>query len=402
MNRKRPKNGQSRAQKLSLNSILKEDFREAFTGRVASWCETATIISVLASLLFLYKNNKAFDDGDQRFFEGNGDQVISDCFNSILNANKHRLPFEFRQWVESTVPNFQWPALDALHNAFNYIVTQYTTNVKNNLKIWCYSRIKTFFKLRRHQMNLMDDQLNITDIDVTNATKAVLFNNVIPTENVNMLLHQARMIGIPVGQKLCDVVRYRWFETIPIFLNIQRAVFEYHEHYSILNELWRKYHQDPVNNRKPTVPRPPKINNFRVIPVHDFKMKHIRIDISQFFKMVKPMGVMKGGVGVRGFKIDIHESDYKKDPSTYWDRVFDMKKIVRIGGKKEFDFGIVTDSVDVSLCYVKPERETIEYTDGDINFMYERGDFVFVLGMDPGVRTWNATVRKHIQSGVEV
>lgn len=27
---------------------------------------------------------------------------------------------------------------------------------------------------------------------------------------------------------------------------------------------------------------------------------------------------------------------------------------------------------------------------------------MFVLGLDPGVRTWNVTVRKHIASGVEV
>lgn len=69
---------------------------------------------------------------------------------------------------------------------------------------------------------------------------------------------------------------------------------------------------------------------------------------------------------------------------------------------QEFDFAIVTDSVSVSLCFVKPEQQCQPLSNDEIKTMYENHQFTFVLGIDPGVRTWNATVRKHILSGVEV
>lgn len=76
MKRKRAKIGKFRVIKLSLNSVLKDEYRENFVTVVENWCHTATIISVLASLLFLYKNNKAFDDNDENFFRGNGYATI--------------------------------------------------------------------------------------------------------------------------------------------------------------------------------------------------------------------------------------------------------------------------------------------------------------------------------------
>lgn len=400
--RKRPKNGQSRAVKLALKSVLRDEYRDAFVAQVEKWCHVATKISILGSLLFLFKCNKAFDDDDNLFFRGNGTNVLKECFNSILNGKHHTLPLAFRDLVQSTMPNFEWPELSALANAFNYLIQQYTTNVKNNIKVWSYSRIHTFFKLQRHQLNLLN--MNITEIDVKNATKYVMFNNIDPTENVRRLLDQAVMIGIPVGQCFRDIVRTNWFQTIPIFINIQRQVFEFHQNYELLNDLWRRYYRDPANNRKPTIARPPKIRNFHVIPVHNFKMKHIRIDSHQFYQMACKLDALKAK-GWFGRPKNISKAEYDRDPaqkSHYWNLIFKMDKISKVGNRKEFDFAIVTDSVAVSLCYVKPERPLIEFTNEQINDMYENNQFTFVLGMDPGVRTWNATVRKHIQSGVEV
>lgn len=80
--------------------------------------------------------------------------------------------------------------------SFNYLVDQYRTNVRNNLSTWSYSRIKSFFSLQCYASNIMGH--NISDIDVKNATKKVMFNITERTANVNLLLDQARMIGIPV------------------------------------------------------------------------------------------------------------------------------------------------------------------------------------------------------------
>lgn len=286
-------------------------------------------------------------------------------------------------------------------NAFNALVDQYKTNVKNNIKTWSYSRVHTFFKLKRYELNLVEE-LNITVLDVKNATKAVMFNNITPTENVTRLLEHARMIGIPVGRNFTNFVIANWFQTIPIFINIQWQVFEHHERYSFLNTAWNNYHRDPVNNAQPTVARPPKIRNFRVIPVHDSQMKHIRIDHHQFYQMACILGAVKLAKGKRGKLVNIGKDVYDGNLSYYWGQVFDMAKIEKNCNGKEFDFAIVTDSVDCSLIVQKPLHPANEHTNEEIDEMYNNKKFTFVLGMDPGVRTWNATVRKHIQSGVEV
>lgn len=401
MKRKRKLDGKIRCNKITLNqSLLNTPYRERFVNLVTEYCHTATIITVLASLLFLFENNRAFDADEHQFFSGCGYKLIEKCFTSILDENHRTLPLAFRQIIERAVPNFRWPQRQGMQNAFNNLIDQYKTNVKNNLITWSYTRIKKYFTLQRYELNLLG--FNISDIDVKNATKAVLFNNITATENVNRLLHQAEMIGIPVGQKFCNIVRCRWFQTIPIFINIQRQIFEHHQRYELLNDLWRRYYRDRVNNTKPTIARPPKINNFVVIPIHDFKMKHIRIDVHLYYQIACKLGALKIAKGVRDQPIDISKSVYNKDPAAYWGFIFDMDEIERIGKGKDFDCAVVTDSVAVSLCFVKPERPSIEYTDDQIRYMYENKWFTFVLGMDPGVRTWNATVRKHIESGVEV
>lgn len=210
-----------------------------------------------ASLLF-FLIQKASDDDDDDFFHGHGENEIEECFNSILNGKKYQLQLPFRHLVEQTIRNFQWLETGGLGNAFNTIVRQYKTNVKNNIKMWSYSRIHTFLKLQRYELNLFGH--NISDIDAK-----MPLNLLCSTTS-----RQVQMIGIPVGQRL--------FKTIPIFINIQRQIFEHHERYELLNDLWHRYHRDRVNNAMPRIVRPLKIRNFRVIPIHDYKMKHIRID----------------------------------------------------------------------------------------------------------------------------
>lgn len=78
-----------------------------------------------------------------------------------------------------------------------------------------------------------------------------------------------------------------------------------------------------------------------------------------------------------------------------------MDIISETGKDKEFDCAIVTDSVAVSLSLVKPECPSNELTYEQIKTMYDDHQFEFVFGTDPGVHTWNGTVRKHIRTGIE-
>lgn len=402
-NRKRARNGKPNVTKCTLNKILHPDHCQNFSELIRGYCITATIISVLSSMFFLYKCNRAFDDEDYGFFHGNGADQIRECFGAILSEKKHTLPSTFKDIIERSVPNFWWPERQGLGNAFNSLVDQYTTNAKNNIKKWSYSRIHTFFKLKRFQLNLNGHQ--ISDIDVKNATKAVMFANIARlSDNVKLLLEQAELLGIEVGVKLCDIVGHKtkWFETIGLFINIQRQIFKHHERYELLNDAWRRYLRNPVVNAMPTVARPPLIRNFRVIPLHDFHMKHIRIDIHLFYQIACKLGALKKAKGIFGQPINITKKDYDRNLSEHWDSVFDMSKIMKICGNRTFDFAIVTDSVAVSLCFMKPECVPIEPTNEQIKDDYINKKFTFVLGIDPGVRTWNATLRKHIESGTEV
>lgn len=154
---------------------------------------------------------------------------------------------------------------------------------------------------------------------------------------------------------------------------------------------------------QPIVPRPPKIRNFNAIPVHNYHLKHIRVDVSLFYEIACKLGALKKGMGKNGRKVNIPRDWYNANPANFWGYVFDMPKINRIGGRnKRFDCTIMTDSVSVSLIYVKANRALNQIDLERIRRMYENNEFVYELGVDPGVRTWNATCRRRIATGSEV
>ncbi|XP_031618447.1 uncharacterized protein LOC116337743 isoform X2 [Contarinia nasturtii] len=418
MRRKRAKNGRSTSLKMTLNQVLREEYRAPFIDQVTYWCLSATMITTLASLLFLFKANKAFDDENVRFFKGESDEytndefnkyvngVIGECFTSVLQENYHKLPLAFRRTVEQACPDFlcpeNWPAREGMGNAFNHLITQYITNVKNNIRVWAFSRIKKFFTLRRYELNLNRQGNLITELDVKRATKIVMFQSRVERNaNIDLLLNEAAGIGLPINVHFQNLIRDRWFQSIPIFINIQRQIFDFHAKYEMLKQRWFQYRRDPNNNVMPTTPLPPKIKNFLVVPIHDFDMKHIRIDIHLFYLIARKFGALKLAKGKRGQPINIEKTEYDSNPAIYWDLIFDLPKISKLGNGKEFDFAVATDSVAVSLCFVKPERNTPELDNNTIKEKYNNFEFDYVLGIDPGVRTWNATVRKHVRSGNE-
>lgn len=87
----------------------------------------------------------------------------------------------------------------------------------------------------------------------------------------------------------------------------------------------------------------------------------------------------------------------------YWDQVCDMLKIRRMGkSKKEFRFRFLSDGVSVSLQY---DREKSESQPIDLEAIRQKLRdcfFWYILGIDPGMKTWNATVRRTCQTGKEV
>lgn len=399
-----------RAVKMTLFQALKPKFRKAFMQLMHKWCLAATAISFLASLLLLFKANKAVDDDDENFFNGNGTRIIQNCFLEVLN--RFTLPPEFRRMIENNMPNFVWPIRDGMNNAFNSLYEQYETNVKNNVKMHYVSRMKAFLKMKCFELNHGSQRFRTLDhfdsTDIKNTLKYLINQRIWTADPVRIrklkfLLNEVLLVGGPRDFALKKFVNVNWFASLRMWIKIQRQISKFHMQNSYLYGLWHKYKEDPENNKKPIVEKPPKIRNFIAIPIHDFDLKHIKIDCTLFFEIACKLGALKRAKGLRGQPVNISREEYYQNPAQWWKYVFDMKKINKIGKRnKTFDCTIVTDSVSVSLMYIKCDRPLTEIDVQKIKDMYDNERFVYELGIDPGVRTWNATVRRHIATDTEV
>lgn len=207
-----------KSQKLGLKGVLREEYRVPFMNQVFDWCHTATEICVLGSSLFLYNTNVACDDERTlNYFNltvADGCKIIKNCFDAVLQANCRTLPAGFLEIVQRADPelnNFEnWPVRSALNNALNALKTQYITNVRNNLYMHCFTRLKQFFLILQFEANMqLQDDEKITDLDVRNATKELVLGTVVQnrTPYVDYLLGYAYLIGVPHEQPFKDFVK---------------------------------------------------------------------------------------------------------------------------------------------------------------------------------------------------
>lgn len=70
--------------------------------------------------------------------------------------------------------------------------------------------------------------------------------------------------------------------------------------------------------------------------------------------------------------------------------------------KKQFDHQIVSDGVSATVLYLKADRPKPSVSKQEVLRRYFSGWYSYLLGIDPGMRTWNATVRKCLRTGEEV
>lgn len=406
-----------RAIKSSLNKVLLPQYRTPFIQLMESYCLAATEISFLGSMLFLHKVNDAFDNKNEDFFNQNGTAVIRECFLGVVDDGNHaNLPAAFRINVQQHRPNIPWPNRVGMGNTFNYLYQQFEDNTKTNLKTWYVTRIKAFLRMRCYEFNhgklVHRKPANIgvfNETDVKNTAKYLVnqrdWTGRSPERQRKMqfLLNEVERIGGPPDNNLKQFVTRDWFKAIKMFVNISRQIDHFHKTYAFLNTAWARYMKDRRTNQQPRVPRPPKVNNFKAIPVHDYHLKHIRIDTKQFYEIASKFMVLKEAKGKRGKPVNISREVYNSYPAYFWGKLFDMDKINQIGGNNmQFDFSIVTNSVSVSLNYIKLNCESNEIGLEQIKEMYDKCEFVFELGIDPGIKTFNATVRRRIANQTEV
>lgn len=401
---------QLRAIKMTLHRALRPEFRAPFTELMYKYSRIGTTISFLASHLFLYKVNA----GDANFFAGNGDEEIHKCFLGVLRENYHDLPAAFLDMVNRNVPNdFVWPTRDGMGNAFNQLYENYQTNTKNNLKVHYVSRIKKFLRMKCYELNhgrqrYRAQQHHFDGTDIKNAAKYLVnqrdwSRGEERTRKMWFLLEEVKKVGGPVDFNLKEFATKHWFASLRMWVEIQRHIEKFHATYGYLNHIWAKFKEDRINNKEPTAPQPPKIDNFNAIPLHNFHLRHIQVDNTLFYAIACKLGALKVAPGQRKKFINISAEEYKANPHRWWGHVFDMRKINRLGKRhKTFDCTIMTDSVSVSLMFIKANRPLVETDVEKIKEMYRNEQFVYELGIDPGARTWNATVRRHIATNTEV
>lgn len=327
------------------------------------------------------------------------------------------MPAEFRHWVAANATaGFEWPSSDTLGNALKYLREQYADNVTTNLRTHCKNRLKLFFRLRAYewnhamffQRNNNQNQFRIDAKDITNAINYTYKRRDTTTNpdeqhRLGILLDSLRECGAPHDCNIINYVDEQWFQSMWMWLEIQRYIHRFQQTYRNVINSWNLFHRFPEFVQRPEAEKPPKCQNFTIIPMCSFQRRHIRIDTDQLYSLVCKLQIVPKKIGKRKKFINITQDEFLHDKSGSWNLFFDREKIDKmVHSNRPFDKQIVSDGVSVTVSYLKPKEQQMPISNEKVLEMYYGGIFYYILGIDPGERTYNATVRKNIYTGEEV
>lgn len=174
--------------------------------------------------------------------------------------------------------------------------------------------------------------------------------------------------------------------------------------------------------------QPPKVRNLAVIPICNFQRKHVAVDNYSLYKVICEMfarrsaeneAAAEGKVKAEDQKGEkekkkagksretISYNQFREHQQWYWDNIFDLPKIRRLakekdGSKRKFRFRILSDGVSVSLQFDIKRAKVQSIDMKKIKQQLLDGFFRYIIGIDPGDKTWNATTRRTVASGKEV
>lgn len=350
-------------------------------------------------------------DDELDLFMRDGKTIIHNCFKAVLASNQHidflMLP-DFRMMVERA--QIAWPTSDTFSNAFKYLWEQYMDNVKTNLRFHCSKRLRKFFQMRVFEINDSITRFNyfnelfgtddalpyFDDIDIANAVnytyerRDTTNNDEMREHHLAELLDELRWMGAPDDCNINDFVEEKWFESMQMWTEIQRDIH-------MFNILYKGRRDKP------------KIKNFAVVPMCSFQRRHIRIDTEALYSILCKLNIIPRKYGLRICKDgspnlrNITSKEFNHNAINSWNLFFDVEHMEKIASNKnEFAGQICSDGVSVSIMYKKPKVQPVEATDDEILKMYATHNFVYELGIDPGMRTWIAVVRRNIRTKEEV
>lgn len=385
--------------KIALSTVIRERFRDRVIKWIADKSIESTKICQLASLLFVQKVSAAFDHGfntgDYSFFDDyNGDSIIEDCFFAVLQKYKESETMEasFRETVETLDGDnrFCWPKNKYYGNIFKYLIKTYSNNVTTNLTTHHGKRLFAYLKMRAWQFNIVSDgTIEFDEYDIKNAVNFAIRQydstqgNNYKLFKCRMLLSFVRGIGGPPDDDIARDTENDWFASLPMWLQMQREIDDFH--------IWAEINTIEI----------PKIKNLKVIPIASHLRKYIQIDADALYRIMAELKILPKIEGIPADKMCGHVCSHKEH---YFNEIFDLPKIERIvKGKKKFRCHIYSDGVGASVLYNVDKNEVKKLVDdGILKKRYLDGEFIYELGIDPGMKTWNATVRRHIPTKKEV
>lgn len=392
---KKPDDYDLLAIKISAKTAVRPEFHDVVIPWIAKKSIEATKICELASLLFLNKVRAEFEvariTGNWTFFDGDGEHVIEGCFFAVLAKNKENedmLP-EFRDTFEhmDAENRMAWPNNNYMGNIFKYLFQQYIRNVTTNLTTHRKNRLRQYFKF----VVVLNEEQNIDDRDINNAINWAIkrYDSTRGSqERINkraFLLDQVRLLNGPDDDDISRFTKDEWFASLPMWLAMQAHITAYND--------WLQQQAREVIKKSPT------IKNISVIPICSHQRTNIKIDADVLYRMLcetKLIPKYENGTQVSMEFIS-------RNRQFYFAQYFNMDKINRLLKTKEFHFHIVSDGISVSILYKVPKRLIQALSNDDlVKKRYMDGFYVYELGIDPGMKTWLAVVRRYIDTGKEV
>lgn len=432
-----------RTVKTQLKNVLLPANRDLLIAAIAQKSIVATEICCLASLLFLYRVENAFENNHYEFFMQKGDEIIRKCFYDVCTngGKKLNVDAEFKEFAEAH--QIEWPDNSFFGNGMNDLIDTYTTNVKNNLAIHQAKRLRQFLLMKVYQLNHSNPlvvQYEEKDIDrvislaiyrrdsIKNIDMDMDMDTVAERERRNLLLaiviRECSWFDIPY-KNIGQYTKRDWFKSIQFWISIQRKIDDFNTiaeqredrqieraQHQERKRCERRKHQNctckkPENQSKTTEKGPPRVKNLSVIPICNFKRTHYTVDNKTLYSLLcetNIIALVANEKGQRGRpKREISSKEFFKDTIFYWSQIFDMRKINRlVHGKKKFRCRILSNGQSVSVQFEVDKKDCIQFDKETIVREYKQNKFELEGATDPGMNTWDATVMRDIQTGKEV
>lgn len=331
---------------------------------------------------------------------------------------------DFKQMVERILRSdgeFNWPRRKYINQSLEYMLGLYERNIRNNLFYHCEKRLNSFLRMCVYKENKNWKTIPPFDgFDIRNAKKDLLFCEDWTEGDENrkfkmtVLYDYVKAYCGPLFEKrqhrtLYTYIDGNWFESLLLFINMQRDIHDFNDENEPLVEQWLAYRKSPETVPKPTEPMPPKVKNFTVIPLNHYKLHHIRFDHSSLVEAVRQLDAapthMKGRDG-KGLSFE-SEAYYMNNRDEAWTLLFKMEKIKEMANERrdqKFHHQILCDSVSASVVYDEPKQPESE---PNSKFFAIKGKFVrkeydYYVPLDPGVIIKLAGIRINPKTQTEV